>query len=717
MRVYLLSFIVSLLTIFPAAADSSVASSATIATAASKLPAIQPADVRLLIDVSGSMKRTDPHNLRKPAMELLVQLLPEGSRAGIWSFGESSLVLALHQSVDRNWRTQAAENTSGINSNALLTHIGAALDAAAYDIATPKTSSALRKQIILLTDGMVDIAASADVNAQERNRVLTELLPKLQQAGYVIHTIALSDEADADLMEKISLTTDGVFVIVKNADQLLSAFLRIFDSAVPLIRLPLANNHFMVDAAVEEFTALIFRNANAQATELITPDSKSYTAANAMGKVVWYKAAAYDLITVTNPTTGEWQINADLDVNNRVTVVSNLKLDIATLKNNIEVSQTLELLFSFRQDDQTIVDPRFLQLLDMDVIVTRTRDGKQWQIPLVNTNPPIDGIYHHPLELFRETGKYDVQLLIDGKTFKREFKHQVTVGSPFSVTMERGLHNNRVAYHLRVNADDQRVDNSKTAIVAQVKDSTGASAMSNFELTEQGEWQLWITPDKFARYSVSLQVSGLRRDGEPVKEILATQYFTFPEQGDPEPAADWEEPVIVISDAEPANLPVLPSNESITEPESAIVVDHKPVAPKTTNKWLLYLSIGMAHIFVFGLAFFAYRMIFGKQAKTETAEHEDTLSVNVESIAAQKQAAASMLAAANTASTIDLAEDNSMAELDVTAVDTTTNDFDDFLAADDFGSVFDADEPEPRLENDEENNLLNDSEDNKDKDI
>ena len=47
-----------------------------------------PPDVRLVIDVSGSMKQNDPNNLRQPAVELLVQLLPEGSKAGVWTFGK-----------------------------------------------------------------------------------------------------------------------------------------------------------------------------------------------------------------------------------------------------------------------------------------------------------------------------------------------------------------------------------------------------------------------------------------------------------------------------------------------------------------------------------------------------------------------------------------------------------------------------------------------------
>src|SRR5690606_26138940 len=177
---------------------------------------------------------------------------------------------------------------------------------------------------------------------------------------------------------------------------------------------------------------------------------KKYTAANVSGTVKWHNTAGYDLITVEQPVAGEWQINAEQDPDNRVTVVSDLKLMMAPLKNNIEVSQPLPLHFRFEEERNTVVDPQFLQLLDMDAVIVRSRDDKQWQLPLTNTVPPIDGIYHHPLEVFRETGRYTVRLLIDGKTFKREFKHQVTVGSPFNISMKKLLHENRVAYRVSV---------------------------------------------------------------------------------------------------------------------------------------------------------------------------------------------------------------------------------------------------------------------------
>jgi uncharacterized protein (TIGR03503 family) len=637
---------------------------------------ILPADVRLLIDVSGSMKRTDPNNLRKPALELLVKLLPDGSRAGVWSFGQSVNLLVPHSAVTASWRDTATAKTNGVNSNAMFTNIGAALEAATYDGA--KNETGFRNNIILLTDGVVDIEKSPENNARERQRILDELLPQLKKSGYIVHTIALSDEADKELMEKLSLATDGVFATVKDAEQLMNAFLRIFDQAVPLERLPLENNRFLVDAAVEEFTALIFRKADAQPTELIAPDGQKFTAADAPDSIKWHKAGSYDLITVTKPAAGQWQVSAEMDPDNRVTVVSNLQLIAVPLNNNIEVSQPVGLHFSLQEDGATVSDPQFLQLLDIDVTVTRTQDGKQWQIPLVDPVPPIDGVYQHPLEVFRQTGNYAIQLVVDGKTFKREYKHQLTVGSPFTVQMEKHVEENRVTYQLKVSADDQRVDIKRTTIAAEIRSSSGESITRNFIPGEPGTWSLAFSPATAARYSVGLQVDGWRNDGEPVKETLATQYFTYPEKDDPVPAAvdeaDIGQPLIA--------QPLEPSDENASEVEAPAISDEQSAVAPAYKKWLMYGGFFIANLLVFALAFFGYRLVVGKKAKAEIEELEETLNVDVAKIISDKKSAIPPMQEVEDKTTrvIDVADQDPVGEIDFNHTDDATDDFANFLA-------------------------------------
>ncbi len=62
--------------------------SCVVACALSGSPLIVSAadEIAFIIDTSGSMVQNDPKNLRKPALKLATQMLPSGSKAGVWLF-------------------------------------------------------------------------------------------------------------------------------------------------------------------------------------------------------------------------------------------------------------------------------------------------------------------------------------------------------------------------------------------------------------------------------------------------------------------------------------------------------------------------------------------------------------------------------------------------------------------------------------------------------
>src|SRR5690606_74765 len=75
---------------------------------------VAPTEVRLLVDISGSMKQNDPHNLRSPALSLVARMLPDGSRAGVWTFGRMVNALVPLAPVDGAWRERAVSQVGQI---------------------------------------------------------------------------------------------------------------------------------------------------------------------------------------------------------------------------------------------------------------------------------------------------------------------------------------------------------------------------------------------------------------------------------------------------------------------------------------------------------------------------------------------------------------------------------------------------------------------------
>ncbi len=95
----------------------------------------QGIDVRLVIDVSGSMKSGDPEYLRQDVLNGLGEMLPPGSRAGVWTFGRMADVVVPHGLVDDAWRRSARAARSYDRFERTRTDLTDALAKAAWDVA------------------------------------------------------------------------------------------------------------------------------------------------------------------------------------------------------------------------------------------------------------------------------------------------------------------------------------------------------------------------------------------------------------------------------------------------------------------------------------------------------------------------------------------------------------------------------------------------------
>lgn len=573
---------------------------------ANEISAPNPADVRVIIDISGSMKKTDPTNLRKPAVDLIVRLLPDRSKSGIWTFGQSVNMLVPHRVVDPQWRAEGTKKASSINSVALFTNIGGALEAATEDHAMP--SADYRRNVILLTDGVVDISKEAVVNLNERTRILTELLPRLKESDYRIHTIALSADADQELMKKLSIATDGIFEVADTADELMSTFLRIFDQAVPAERVPLDENGFLVDSSIQEFTALIFRRAEVPASVIVAPDGKEYSTTNLSNNINWYSTDKYDLITVQQPLAGQWKVKTEMAPESRVTVVSNLQLVVAPLKSNIKVDQTVDINYSFITNNETVINSDFLNLLTGEAFVSSV-DSKEPKIHRLTKTATTDGVFADELASFDVAGTYDIKILIDGKTFKREFVHRVNVSnSAFHWKKRIDQADDKKVYVYTLTADLEMVDVSNTNVIAVVNSSLGTRLEHELHAIDKARWELSFTPTEAAQYEIQIQVSGLQIDGSPLEESIQLDDFSFPDEAD-----------ITIA---PASTKV----ELESTPTEVVLND-----AVSMNKWI-YIAIGAANLLVLVLGFIAYRVIAGKDTRAELDEMEKTLDLSTDAL-------------------------------------------------------------------------------------
>ncbi len=384
-------------------------------------------DVRLLIDISGSMKQSDPDNLRAPALELMVRLLPDGARAGVWSFGETVETLVPHGEVNAEWRARAQRAVAEIDNSGQRTNIPAALEAATYDIGS--IDPGYRVSVVLLTDGKVDLSQSPMRNAAAARTLLEVTAPELGATGIPVHTIALSDEADWAFLRSLARETDGIAEKAETADRLTEIYLQSLELVAPTPTVPVAGSRFRIDDSVSEFTLLVFFEGDGEGLEidLLAPSGAAFGPDSGADTADWFRNDQFAIATIRSPEAGEWVLRAPESARTRVTVISDLALAVDPLPNNLPAGRAAELGIALREGGRNINDPAVLGLFDLSVLITGP-GGQRLELPVSGAYPvPGSGEFRVAVPPFEQPGRYQVLARVQGETLEREMRMYVEV--------------------------------------------------------------------------------------------------------------------------------------------------------------------------------------------------------------------------------------------------------------------------------------------------
>jgi uncharacterized protein (TIGR03503 family) len=475
-------------------------------------------DLRLLIDVSGSMKKNDPQNLRAPAIRLLVGMLPENAQAGIWTFGQRVTPTAAVAKVDQKWRRKARATVSKIRSNEMFTDIEQVLSKATADWVEP--DSRFRRSVILLTDGLVDISKISHQNEASRRRILDEVLPRIEAVGANIHTIALSSASDHELMEKLSAKTGGWYEQVDSADTLDRLFLRLFEQSTTPDTLPLKDNRFTVDENIKDMTVLVFRDEMGEPVNIVAPDAETYSAQNHPKKVKWMSEIAYDLVSVERPAAGEWQIDAPQDPDNRVTVVTNLRLEVAEpIPAHFLASDAPAVQARLRYELMGEKRPEFLDWVKFTLQrQVKETDAKTTIVLQDQGDPPDfqsgDEVYSAFLGPALEAGFHELIITANGGSFSRQYRQWVRVHDhAVEVDIQPVKDNPEMGGHtLSIHAEPALLRTEGLQVQLQIEgEDTNISSASR---VNDDEWRMDLPPRLNGRM-VEISINGEDREGNP----------------------------------------------------------------------------------------------------------------------------------------------------------------------------------------------------------
>jgi len=383
------------------------------APATSALP--EGCDVVLLMDSSGSMKRTDPKGYRKGAAKLFISLLGEDDHIGVMSFGDTTTrltPLTLNKKQNRKLLFSAVDR---ITSKEYSTNITDAVQKGFDEL-----RSSLRREriIIMMSDGKLALGATdKDSAALEQ---LKQLLPRLAQANVKLYTVAFTEESDSVLLENMAKETGGFFRYAREDKDVHGMFASLFEKLKAPDAVPFEGETFTVDSEIREATVLVTKKPGT-ALLLIDPSGKKNTASGHPAAIEWYQSSVFDMITIQEPAPGNWSVKLSTNEGNKVYVLTNLSLKTSFDRSFVNKGETVTIDAWLEKQGGIVTEPGVLENTAFSAEITGP-DAKPLKLDFTSTTTgtarPASGTYAARFTNL-VIGEYTLTLLSQGKTFKR----------------------------------------------------------------------------------------------------------------------------------------------------------------------------------------------------------------------------------------------------------------------------------------------------------
>lgn len=333
----------------------------------------------LLLDSSGSMKITDPDDLRKPAAKLLVSLLGEQDRASIISFSDQGYpVTYLLDAKTQDSEKKLFSAIEKISSLGVQTNLYSAI-AAAESVLARDTDTSRRKLIVLMSDGKMDLGDDEKSRTQSA-RLFQELIPRLKAADTELQTIAFTNESDKVLLAKIARETGGNFYVAESDVELHNTFGKIFEHTAQPNMLPMEGGHFLIDSAIEEITIIGSKNNPEVVLSITAPDGNTYFPSDKPETYKWLTTPMFDMITIRQPESGEWDLRASSN-RNKAFIITNLELQISILPDQPAAGERIQIQAWLDKDGEVLGTPAIVDKILMSAQITLP-DGRFAPLPV-----------------------------------------------------------------------------------------------------------------------------------------------------------------------------------------------------------------------------------------------------------------------------------------------------------------------------------------------
>jgi len=387
-------------------------------------------DVILLMDSSGSMKKTDPMTLRIPAARLFLSLLGKHDRASVVSFSDKGYPLIPLIKIDGNDK-RLCNAVGRISSRGMHTNIHDAL-LKGLDVLRANWLRDRKKIIVLMSDGKMDVGDPAK-DEQLVQQIQQELVPGLRERQIRIYTIAFSEFSDRALLREIAERTDGSFNLALKDRDLHKIFSSIFENVKRPEMLPIEGGSFLVDPSIQEVTIVATKGKPDAKIMLQSPDGRKYSSFQSTGDMKWFVSREFVMVTVKKPIPGTWELLFSADKGNKVYIISDLHLKTNFDQVNIPLDEPVNFDVWLEKDGAVLKEKLILEGVDLFAEVGEA--GSESVIMKLgyrgNKGDRHKNDGHFSFQYIpRSAGQVEIRIVAKGKTFEREKVFHLNIIGP-----------------------------------------------------------------------------------------------------------------------------------------------------------------------------------------------------------------------------------------------------------------------------------------------
>ncbi|ODA31720.1 TIGR03503 family protein [Veronia pacifica] len=293
------------------------------------------------------------------------------------------------------------------------------------------------------------------------------------------------------------------------------------------VEMNILDNRFRIDPTMSQVTFVIRRESESKSVVLVRPDGKKYYKSRHPDYVYWQQTVDMDIVSISNPMPGPWQAIGKVSSDNKVQIMTDLKLHIDDFPSTLYEGETIKMTARILLDGKKYVRRDFINKVALKVSLVEVFDDTDSpEEEEIADEPrtfllgrlkddgndfdemPRDGIFTAEFHINVSPGKYKLRAETGNGIFFRAIEQDILVyPSPVMAVFKQSRR--KINPHLLlIESDSASIQQGSLAVHAEFTDDKNKVSLfqgnavqglsylevnvTNFETPGIHKWQAWI---------------------------------------------------------------------------------------------------------------------------------------------------------------------------------------------------------------------------------